>query len=62
MDNEYILLTLSMQGRIIIVDKNNDVKFEFLNKYKNSFNGILGEAIWLDEDYFDFDLKNEKCN
>ena len=51
-----------MQGRIIIVDKNNDVKFDFLNKYKNSFNGILGEAIWLDEDYFDFDLKNEKCN
>ena len=62
LENEYILLTLSMQGRIIIVDKNSDIKFEFLNKYKNSFNGILGEAIWLDEDYFDFDLKNEKCN
>ena len=53
---------MSMQGRVLILDKFGNLKFEFINKYNKSFNGIIGEAIWVKKNYFNFDIKNEKCN
>ena len=62
LNDKYILVTMSMQGRVLIVDKSGNLKFEFINKYNKSFNGIVGEAIWVNKNYFNFDIKNEKCN
>ena len=60
--DSFILATISSQGRILILDKFNDVKIEFINKYNKAFNGIIMESIWLDKDYFNFNLKSVRCD
>ena len=47
LDNDYILATISMQGRVLILDKNQNLKVEFINNYNKSFNGNIGEAAFI---------------
>ncbi len=60
--NSFLLATISSQGRILILDKFNDVKIEFINKYNKTFNGIIMESVWVDKDYFNFNLKSVRCD
>ena len=62
LDNDYILATISMQGRVLVLDKNQNLKVEFINNYNKSFNGQIGEAAFIKNSYLNFDSKNEKCN
>jgi len=61
-NDKFILSTISSQGRALILDNNENLKFEFVNKYNKTFNGILMEAIWMDKDYFNFNIENYKCD
>lgn len=51
-----LLITVPQQGRILEVTPDNEVVFEFLNKYRAEAgrNLVLSEARWLPADYFDF--------
>lgn len=62
LENGYILATISSQGRILILDKNSELKIEFINKYNKAFNGLIMESIWLKKDYLNFDIEKFKCD
>lgn len=59
--NGNILITSSMQGRILIVNNRGETVFEMLNKYDSSECLLISEAIWLPHDFFDFDIKKKDC-
>jgi Arylsulfotransferase (ASST) len=57
-----ILITSTNQGRVLEVDRNGEVVFEFINQYSSSDGEVLpvSEAIFLPADYFDVDAFS-KC-
>jgi hypothetical protein len=57
-----ILITSTNQGRVLEVNQNNEVVFEFINQYSSRKGEVLpvSEAIFLPEDYFDEDALS-KC-
>ena len=60
--DKFILTTISSQGRVLILDNNKNLKFEFVNRYNKIFNGILMETIWIEKNYFNFNIENYKCD
>ena len=61
-ENGFTLATISSQGRVLILDKNNKLKVELINKYNKTFNGMITESIWIDKDYLNFNTENFKCD
>ena len=61
LEDNYILTTISTQGRILILNKKGELKFELINKYSKSLNAQIGETIWVDNNFFKFQLKNKVC-
>lgn len=60
--NGNILITSSMQGRVLIVNPRGETVFEFINQYDNKGNTLLlSEAIWVPQDFFRFNVR-EKHN
>jgi len=63
--NGNILITSSMQGRILIVNPQGETVFEFINEYDNKGNTLLiSEAKWLPLEFFKFNVlkKHDKCS
>ena len=56
--NGNILLTSAHQGRVIEVNQNSEIVFEFVNTYDEKQSLILSEALWLPLDYFSFDASS----
>lgn len=57
-----ILITSSLQGRIMIADRNGETVFEFLNKYDEEKTLQVSEAVWVPKDFFDFDPGEKSCS
>ncbi|MDX2469206.1 MAG: arylsulfotransferase family protein, partial [SAR324 cluster bacterium] len=56
-----ILMTMTQQGRVLAVDKNKKVVFEFINHYQEKSNLVVSEAIYLEPGYLDFNPRKETC-
>jgi len=54
--NGDILITSSMQGRIMLVDSKGKTVFELLNRYDDESSLLVSEAIWLPKDFFEFEV------
>lgn len=61
LEEDYLLATFSTQGRFLILNKEEELKFELINKYSKSFNAIIGETIWVDKNFFKFKLNSRVC-
>ena len=61
LEENYLLATFSTQGRILILNNDGELKFELVNKYSKSFNGQIGETIWLSKNFFDFEVEKKVC-
>tara|TARA_Y100000768_G_scaffold382115_1_gene361916 strand:- start:360 stop:1709 length:1350 start_codon:yes stop_codon:yes gene_type:complete len=61
-ENGFILATISTQGRLLIIDKDNKLKVELINKYNKTFNGLISESIWVKKDYLNFNIEKFKCD
>ena len=61
-ENGFILATISSQGRVLILDKSNNLKVELINKYNKTYNGLITESVWIDKDYLNFNIENFKCD
>ncbi|MDA3894761.1 MAG: aryl-sulfate sulfotransferase [Desulfobacteraceae bacterium] len=61
--NGNILITSSMQGRVLIVNPEGETVYEFLNTYDKKGNVlVLSEAIWLPKNFFNFNIdKDRRC-
>ena len=58
--NGNILITSSMQGRIMIVNSAGETLFEFINPYDEKGNVLtLSESIWLPNDFFSFNVHTD---
>ena len=61
LEDNHLLATFSTQGRFLILNKDGKLKFELINKYSKNFNAQLSETIWIDKNFFKFELKNKVC-
>lgn len=59
--NGDILITSSMQGRVLIVNSKGKTVFEMLNKYDSNESLLISEAKWLPHDFFNFDISEKIC-
>lgn len=59
--NGNILITSSMQGRVLVVNRNGKTLCEILNRYDEKQALLISEAIWVPEGFFDFNIKSERC-
>ncbi|MGM0540500.1 MAG: arylsulfotransferase family protein [Thermodesulfobacteriota bacterium] len=59
--NGDLLITSSTQGRIMIVNDQGETVFEFFNRYNEDRVLLLSEAVWIGEDFFDFDVERKEC-
>jgi hypothetical protein len=59
--NGNILITSSMQGRVLIVNRRGETVFEMLNKYDSNESLLISEAKWLPHDFFNFDISEKSC-
>lgn len=55
--NGNVLVTVPQQGRVLEVTPDDQIAFEFLNRYRPrpGYNLLLSEARWLPSDYFEFE-------
>lgn len=61
--NGNILITSSMQGRVLIVNSKGETIFELLNEYDKKGNVlVLSEAIWLPHNFFNFNIHENDCH
>ncbi|MFP4268008.1 MAG: arylsulfotransferase family protein [Spirochaetaceae bacterium] len=59
--NGHIVITSSSQGRILIVDEEGETVFDFINRYDEEDALVLSDAVWVPEDFFDFDPGERGC-
>ncbi|MFP4035480.1 MAG: arylsulfotransferase family protein [Desulfovermiculus sp.] len=60
--NGSMLITSPKQGRVLLVNQDGETVFEFFNRYDDEQALLVSEAIWVPEDFFDFELKDKECS